>query len=243
MQSEVAELPLPSGDILEQVIIQGDLSKLTPQERVLYYRNVCQSLGLNPYTRPFDYVTYQGRMILYAKRDCADQLRRIHNISVEVVDRKDDGELLVVHARARVDRTGRKDEDFGAVAILSLKGEARANAIMKCVTKAKRRVTLSICGLGVMDETEVDDLLAVAKASVEPADTVAVLDQFAADGQPPEEETLLQRAQRSTLRGSDSYRDFFVSLTTAQRRELMPHHDALKEAAELADGEPPAVGR
>jgi hypothetical protein len=29
---------------------------------------------------------------------------------------------------------------------------------MKCETKAKRRVTLSICGLGMLDETEVDSL-------------------------------------------------------------------------------------
>jgi len=31
----------------------------------------------------------------------------------------------------------------------ALKGEARANAFLKAVTKAKRRVTLSICGLGL----------------------------------------------------------------------------------------------
>jgi len=101
-------------------------------------------------------------------------------------------------------------------------------------------VTLSICGLGVMDETEVDDLLAVAEASVEPADTTAILDQFAAGG---EELSLLEQARAASLRGSDSYRDFWVGLTNAQRRELMPEHDALKEAAEKADGEPPAVGR
>ena len=43
-------------------------------------------------------------------------------------------------------------------------GEFAANAIMKAVTKAKRRVTLSISGLGFLDETEVtatdDDMIA-----------------------------------------------------------------------------------
>jgi hypothetical protein len=34
----------------------------------------------------------------------------------------------------------------------------KANAIMKAVTKAKRRVTLSICGLGFLDETEVETI-------------------------------------------------------------------------------------
>jgi len=32
------------------------------------------------------------------------------------------------------------------------------NALMKAVTKAKRRVTLSICGLGMLDETEVETI-------------------------------------------------------------------------------------
>src|SRR5690606_25662498 len=40
----------------------------------------------------------------------------------------------------------------------ALKGEALANLRMKAVTKAKRRVTLSICGLGILDESELDTL-------------------------------------------------------------------------------------
>ena len=234
--SEVAELPLEGGDILESVIIKGDLAKLTPQERVQYYKATCESLGLNPLTRPLAYITLNQQLRLYALRDCCDQLRRIHSISVEVVDQRVDGELYTVHARARVDRTGRKDEDFGAVTIANLKGEARANAIMKAVTKAKRRVTLSRCGLGFLDENEVEDI----DVPIVPTDTRAALDQFAAGG---EELSLLEQARAASLRGSDSYRDFWVGLTNAQRRELMPHHDALKEAAEQADGEPEPVGR
>jgi hypothetical protein len=44
--------------------------------------------------------------------------------------------------------------------------EDRANTILKAVTKAKRRVTLSICGLGFLDETEVEDIPAAAKRDV-----------------------------------------------------------------------------
>ena len=39
-----------------------------------------------------------------------------------------------------------------------MNGEALANAYMKAETKAKRRVTLSICGLGMLDETEVETI-------------------------------------------------------------------------------------
>ena len=40
------------------------------------------------------------------------------------------------------------------MALGTLKGDALANALMKCETKAKRRVTLSIAGLGWLDEIE-----------------------------------------------------------------------------------------
>jgi hypothetical protein len=42
--------------------------------------------------------------------------------------------------------------------VKGLSGEALANALMKAETKAKRRATLSICGLGMLDETEVEDV-------------------------------------------------------------------------------------
>jgi hypothetical protein len=90
---------------------------------------------------------------LYALRDCADQLRRLHGISIYITNRERIGDIYVVTARAR-DRAGREDESTGAVALGNLKGDALANALMKAETKAKRRVTLSIAGLGWLDETE-----------------------------------------------------------------------------------------
>lgn len=56
------------------------------------------------------------------------------------------------------DRSGRTDCATGAVPLGNLKGEALANALMKAETKAKRRATLSICGLGLLDETEVGSI-------------------------------------------------------------------------------------
>ena len=56
-------------------------------------------------------------------------------------------------------KTGRTDVSTGAVSIGGLKGENLANALMKAETKAKRRATLSICGLGFLDgETELGDI-------------------------------------------------------------------------------------
>jgi hypothetical protein len=146
-------------EVLERVIVQGDLAQLTPAERVTYYRRVCESLGLNPLTRPFDYIVLNGRLTLYARKDAADQLRRIHGISVRIVAREmiDTLGLYVVTARATTP-DGREDESIGAVPVKGLTGEALANAIMKAETKAKRRVTLSIVGLGWTDESEVESI-------------------------------------------------------------------------------------
>lgn len=152
-----AQAPAALPEAVERLVILGDLSKLSPEDRVRYYGEVCKSLGLNPLTRPFDYITLSGRLTLYARKDAADQLRRLHEISVEVVSRDTTDGVLIVHARATMPG-GRSDEDFGAVPVAGLKGEAAANAVMKAVTKAKRRVTLSVCGLGMLDETEVESV-------------------------------------------------------------------------------------
>lgn len=143
---------------LEQVLIGGDLGKLSAEQRIEYYNKVCESIGLNPLTRPFEYLSLNSKLVLYARRDCADQLRRINGISIAIVSKTHEGDLLTVHVRAR-DAHGREDEDYGVVSLVAnAKGEAAANAVLKCVTKAKRRVTLSISGLGFLDETEVADI-------------------------------------------------------------------------------------
>lgn len=151
--------------VVEQVVMQGDLSKLDPQQRVLYYQKVCESMGLNPFTRPFDYITLNGKLTLYAKKDATEQLRMLKNISLSLESKMVD-DLYIVKATARtVD--GRTDEATGAVTISGLKGDAKANAIMKAETKAKRRVTLSISGMGWTDESEIDSIPGAKKVEID----------------------------------------------------------------------------
>ena len=147
----------PAATSLEKVLVHGDLASLTPQERMSYYNTLCQSVGLNPLSRPFEYLKLSGRLTLYARKDATDQLRAIHGISVQLVERSRVDDCYVVLARA-TNAYGRHDESTGVVAIKGLSGEALANALMKAETKAKRRVTLSICGLGMLDETETETI-------------------------------------------------------------------------------------
>lgn len=142
---------------IEAALAQGDLSKLSPEDRTRYLLKVCQSLGLNPLTRPLLYVVLSNRLTLYATRDATDQLRKLHGVSVRIVSRERVDDLYIVESEAS-DKTGRTDTSLGVVSIKGLAGEALANALMKTETKAKRRVTLSICGLGMLDETEVESV-------------------------------------------------------------------------------------
>ena len=141
--------------IIETVLATGDLSKLTPDQRVAYYRARCEAAGVNPLFKPFEYLTLNGKLVLYGTKELTSQLRQIHQVSITKVETVLEGGLCIVTAYAKT-AAGKEDSDVGAVPFDdNLKGEARANALLKCVTKAKRRVTLSICGLSELDETEV----------------------------------------------------------------------------------------
>jgi hypothetical protein len=150
--------------IIERVIMHGDLSKLTSEQKTKYYLEVCNSVGLNPLTQPLAYIKLNGKETLYATRAATDQLRQINKISITIVSREQVGDLFVVTARA-TNHEGRQDESTGAVCTTGLRGEALANAMLKSETKSKRRVTLSICGLGLLDETEV---ASITSSSVSP---------------------------------------------------------------------------
>jgi hypothetical protein len=143
--------------IVASVLIEGDLSRLTVPQKIAYYLKVCETLGLNPYTRPFQYMVLNDKEQFYAKREATEQLRKLHHVSLTITAREVVEDTYVVTARATTPE-GRTDESLGARSIANLKGEGRANAMMTAETKAKRRVTLSICGLGMLDETEVADI-------------------------------------------------------------------------------------
>jgi hypothetical protein len=142
---------------LESVLLGGDLERLRPGERVNYMLSVCKSLGLNHLTKPFAFLRLNNKLVMYALKDCTEQLRRNHSISIRITARETTNDVYVVTAQA-TNTAGRCDESIGAVPLKGLQGEALANAYMKAETKAKRRVTLSISGLGMLDETEVDSI-------------------------------------------------------------------------------------
>ena len=191
---------------IEQVLVAGDLAKLTGDQRLAYYQRLCETLGLNPLTQPFQYLQLSGKLVLYATKSCTEQLRQLHGVSITSVTSAQVGDVYVVTAAA-TDRAGRTDCATGAVSIGGLKGDALANGLMKAETKSKRRVTLSLCGLGMLDESEVET---IPNAQRVPAALPAPATNGHADPVPADEDEI------TDLRGlcnwaMDLFPDEFVS--------------------------------
>lgn len=142
-------------NIISSLVINGDLSKLSPQQKVDYYRQFCERLGLDPLSQPFKLLRLNGKEVLYCDRSGAQQLNKIHKVSHEIKARETVSGCYVVTAQASTP-DGRKTESIGAVPIENLRGDALCNAMMKGETKAKRRATLDLLGLGILDETETE---------------------------------------------------------------------------------------
>ena len=145
-----------SPEIINSLILTGDMSKLTPGQQTQYYVAVCKDLGLNPLTQPFAIITLQGKKTLYATKGCTQQLANIRKIDTEVLSRDIKDSVYIVSVRASMP-DGRKTDEDGIVGISGLKGTDLANAMLKAITKAKRRAVLALCGLNMSDETEIDD--------------------------------------------------------------------------------------
>lgn len=161
---------------IEQVLVTGDLASLKPAERVLYYKSLCQSMGLNPLAKPFEFLLLKKpgeetpTLTLYATASLADQLRARHGVSVRVVSKHTEDGVYYTEVEGSLPN-GRTEIEIAGVPVVREDGEWKttqngkrywagngvwkplspldtANARMKCFTKAKRRVTLRLISMG-----------------------------------------------------------------------------------------------
>ncbi len=158
-------------EALNKLLFYGDLSSLGIAQQREYCFQLAKVMGLNPWTKPFDMITdSKGRLFVYANKGCAAQLRHTRSITLETIyegplklgDKYNYGIYTVVVEAAIPDRDcpggQRKVRNVGSVSIDQLIGEALSNAVMKCYTKAIRRATLDVCGIGFPDESELDSM-------------------------------------------------------------------------------------
>jgi hypothetical protein len=154
-------------NVISQLILNGDLSKLSANDKIRYYNGYCERMGLDPFTKPFDILRLNGREVLYCTRSGTQQLNKLHQVSHLITSRELIEAVGVYQVTSKASLPdGRCTESIGAVNIAGLKGEAYANAIMKAETKAKRRATLDLLGLGVLDESEAESIPNAEPASI-----------------------------------------------------------------------------
>jgi hypothetical protein len=206
------------------------------------------------------------KVSLYPNKSCAEQLREKHNVSVKLTECVVvEGVYRVTAEATKRDDKGniyRTDEATGAVAMMKEGGSwkknsdgksffegngsytlldpaTRANAMMKAETKAKRRVTFSICGLGGYEENDapaereipssslLSDASSLSLPATEPAKTLAGTSRQIANG--PTDKMILDKAKAKGW--SDWHVAYFLSwkysgltsmadMTAAQRSEL-----------------------
>lgn len=153
------------------IVTKGDISALSPQEQSQYYITLCERLKLDAATQPFALLRLNGKLVMYPTKGATDQLASVWGIDRELVEQPtiiDTGAGKIIRAVCRATWRGRVDTSTGTVPVPNGGGEALCNALLKAETKAKRRATLSILGLGMLDETEVDSIPDSAKSEALP---------------------------------------------------------------------------
>jgi hypothetical protein len=154
-------------DVIASLVVSGDISQLSNVQLAWYYRHRCEALGLDPASKPFDVLTLQGKKILYLNRGGTDQLARIHRVNRRVVDGPKvidlGGSKQVYVLIEATTPDGRSEQEIATVPL-----QDPANVLMKCVSKGKRRATISITSAGALDEDELETIPAHLKAPAPP---------------------------------------------------------------------------
>jgi len=188
LSTQAAEI---SPEAIFKLVSSGDMKSLTQEQKTQYIKLRCEAMGIDWRTAPLRLLTLQGKEILYAPKEATDQLAAKHGVVCEIVSQTTEGSIRTVTVRAR-SRDGRQTDEIGCVSIGNASGDVLCNLLMKAVTKAKRRAILSVCGLGMMDESELETTGA----------------GFVTNGKPP------MTAPRIMTKKS-SFSPFFLSMTLA----------------------------
>lgn len=144
---------------------KSDPRAMTHEERAGYVATLCKALRLNPLTRPAQFINLSGKEVLYLTRTATDQLAAMHSLNRRTVD----GPRVVDICGTKVGvctvevslPNGRSE-----TATATLPASDFVNLYMKLETKAKRRGTLSILGLGVLGEDEIETIPGAQRSTI-----------------------------------------------------------------------------
>lgn len=151
-----------------------DTRALSPKEREATLAGLSRALGLNPLVNGVRFLTLQGGEVLYVTRQATDQIAarlRLNRETLVGPEVRDVAGTKMVFCQVRVTAPDKRSE----VATATLPLRDPANDLMKCETKAKRRATLSLAGLGLLTEEETETIPGAAPT------TPATIEVFRAD--------------------------------------------------------------
>ena len=136
----------------------GNMERLSEAEKERVVSAYCRALDLNPLSQPITFVKMPGRgEVPYVNRGATDQLAAKHRLNRRTIrgpECVDIGGTKVVLCQVEVTHPNGRSE----TALATLPMGDPVNVYMKCETKAKRRGTLSILGLGLLDEMELETI-------------------------------------------------------------------------------------
>lgn len=246
------ELRTLDASITQALVTSGDLRRLTPQQKTEYYIYRCEQIGVDPSARPFDLLLLNGKEVLYANAGLTQQLSNNRNLSFEVTGREKVDDLYIVYGRV-TDKEGRWTEDMGAVSIGGMKADGLVNQLLKAQTKCHRRCVLAHCGLGELDESEIETIPAQAFLEYTPwtdqqlADAkliAADLEQSLFDAGMSEEEALAAAKKYRNEIGEGTIENWCNRVAAASARKTpKPTLPAPPVVIPAAEALPPKRGR
>jgi hypothetical protein len=148
--------------LLEEILADAqaagkDTTSLSREDRSALLVGLARKLGLNPLSGAVMFLKTNGRETLYVTKSGTDQIAAREKLKRETIRGPEvlamEGKK-VVFCQVRASHPDGRSEVSTATLLLA----DIINDLMKCETKAKRRATLSVCGLGLLAEDEIETI-------------------------------------------------------------------------------------
>lgn len=175
MKAQQVQAPVTAQDFEVSPVVEQMMADFAsangnaaPDEKARIVATLCRALKLNPLTSPIQWIRLSGRDTLYVTKVATDQLAAMYGLHRDTIEGPlvvDVAGTKVVLCKVRATLPGGRSE----VATATLPLQDPVNVLMKCETKAKRRATLSILGLGLLAEEELETIPESAKGHPRPA--------------------------------------------------------------------------
>lgn len=145
-------------EILADVVAAGkDTTALSRDDRAALLVGLARKLGLNALSGAVMFLRTQGRETLYVTKQGTDQIAARERLKRETIRGPEvvaiEGRKVVLCQVRATHPDGRSEVSTATLALSDV-----VNDLMKCETKAKRRATLSVCGLGLLAEDEIETI-------------------------------------------------------------------------------------